>query len=550
MSNKQFTPPKFTEEKLRELLHYTDNPNNPSYDAFKSRAFFKLYCGAKGVSKSFGRMIETVYRLVNEINFCSVWCRNQYNHIKNTLIPTFQKVLDFLANEHNLDYRPYFEIYSTGAYWTFDDGGKGRALFFQNWEKIQAFQGLTLAQRNFRFGELVIDEPLEDTEENKTLNNEIQNIYKIQKNNLNLLLQNTVLREAVEDSFHINVSFLYNIFDTRHFLITDYHNKVLPIVNYDTGKVNNEILNKIIKETYIQEEDKDFGDGLGIICTMFSKFFTPKKTISPVQIKFFNELKKENYKKWLVTVAGFGFLETNDTVNYFLKNLIFVKGKEINPNLLSFDDFTKICWKLRELDYVAVADGFDAGISDAPSWVRVALRYDGVIEVLDCIPDLRTKLQKVTRDNINEVLLNNIGEWNSKWFDVWRPKHGGTIPDPIVFTDNDILVSVLNQLMKDKDITGVAQMAVRKDTKAFKFGIISRQNWQKFIFENNLIKFLPSTLPVLEALAKQYILPGEIKRFEEGDKQNRSIYNIINAFEMACSFIHAQQLAILATRKN
>ncbi len=56
---------KFTEEKLKELLHYTDESTNPSYDAFKSNAFYKIYSGAKGVSKSFGRMIETIYRFVN-----------------------------------------------------------------------------------------------------------------------------------------------------------------------------------------------------------------------------------------------------------------------------------------------------------------------------------------------------------------------------------------------------------------------------------------------------------------------------------------------------
>lgn len=546
----ELEPPIFTETKLKELLHYTDNPNNPSYEAFKSNAFFKLYCGAKGVSKSFGRMIETVYRLVNEKNFCSVWCRNQYNHIKNTLIPTFQKVLDFLAKEHELDYRPFFEIYNTGAYWTYDDGGKGRALFFQNWEKIQAFQGFTLAQRNFRFGELVIDEPLEDTDENKTLNNEIQQIYKIQKNNLNLLLQNTILRESVEDNFHINVSFLYNIFDTRHFLVQDYHNKVINIIDYDNGKVNSEILNKIIKETFIQEYNADFGDGLGIICTMFSKFFVPRKTISQVQVKFFNQLKEENYKKWLVTVAGFGFLENNDTVNYFLKNLIYEKGKEIRGELLSNQTLTDMIWKLRDHKYVAVADGFDAGIADAPAWVRVALRRDGIIEVLDVVPDLRKQLKQVTRDNINEALLYNISEWNKNWFDAFRSKVVGTVPDPIIFTDNDILVSVLNQLMKDKDITGIAHLAVRKDTKTFKFGIISRQNWEKFIFENNLIKFNLNTTPLLDALARQYILPGEIKRYEEGDKENRNIYNVINAFEMACSFIHAQQMSILSMKER
>ncbi len=87
--------PEFTEQKLKQILHYTDLDANPSYDAFKSKEFYEIQSGAKGVSKSFGGAIISIYRLVNEKIFCSVWCRNQYNHIANTLRPMFLKVLSF-----------------------------------------------------------------------------------------------------------------------------------------------------------------------------------------------------------------------------------------------------------------------------------------------------------------------------------------------------------------------------------------------------------------------------------------------------------------------
>ena len=211
-------PPKFTIEKLAELLHYTDQEVNPTFEAYKSNSFYKIYSGAKGVSKSFSRMIETIYRIVNENNFCSVWCRNQFNHIKNTLRPMLEKVLYFLAEEHNLDFRDYFYVTNEAAYWKFDDSGLDRAIYFQNWEKIQAFQGFTLKNSKFRFGELVIDEPLEDTADSNKLPHELEEIYALQEEKLPLLIANTVLREVAPDNFKINVTFLYNIFTTNHFL--------------------------------------------------------------------------------------------------------------------------------------------------------------------------------------------------------------------------------------------------------------------------------------------------------------------------------------------
>ncbi|MHA3846209.1 hypothetical protein ACX1NA_03440, partial [Mycoplasma sp. VS276A1] len=169
--------------------------------------------------KSFGGAIITIYRLVNEINFNSMWCRNQYNHIKNTLVPMFKKVIDFLAKEHGLDYSPYLNVTNEAIYWNYEDGGSGRKVFFQNFEKIQAFQGVTLQNSNFYFGELVLDEPIEDPENKNWSPSDLRDLYKNQAENLPILIQNTVLRTVAPDGIQLKVKFFYNIFTTEHFLI-------------------------------------------------------------------------------------------------------------------------------------------------------------------------------------------------------------------------------------------------------------------------------------------------------------------------------------------
>lgn len=155
-------PQKFPIEILEKALHYTDSEKNPAFEAFQGSNFWEFQTGAKGVSKSFNGAIITIFRIVNDKRFNSIWCRNRYKHIKLTLVPTFKKALDFLAESFNLDYRNFFKFYDEKIFWTFEDGGEGRGIYFANWENIQSFQGLTLPKTTFLWGELVIDEPVED----------------------------------------------------------------------------------------------------------------------------------------------------------------------------------------------------------------------------------------------------------------------------------------------------------------------------------------------------------------------------------------------------
>ncbi|MCU9933415.1 hypothetical protein NWQ33_06155 [Mycoplasmopsis cynos] len=250
---------------------------------------------------------------------------------------------------------------TSGVYWNFDDGGKGRCILFQNFEKTQAFQGITLPNNAFKFGELVIDEPIEDPIDTKKTPLELQQLYEVQEEKIPLLIQNTVLRTQAPDNFQIKVKFFYNIFTTEHFLIQKFHNVVLPILTPD-GNPNNLIMEKLIKEHYIQKTDANFDDDLGITITMFAKNFCTKKKLSAIQMKNLNSLKNKNLRLWIVTVAGFVFLDETQKTNYFLKPYIINNLGEIRKEieLVEKEYFYTL---LKNNEIYSIWDGFDQGKS-------------------------------------------------------------------------------------------------------------------------------------------------------------------------------------------
>ena len=545
-------PPKFTIEKLAELLHYTDQEVNPTFEAYKSNSFYKIYSGAKGVSKSFSRMIETIYRIVNENNFCSVWCRNQFNHIKNTLRPMLEKVLYFLAEEHNLDFRDYFYVTNEAAYWKFDDNGLDRAIYFQNWEKIQAFQGFTLKNSNFRFGELVIDEPLEDTADSNKLPHELEEIYALQEEKLPLLIANTVLREVAPDDFKINVTFLYNIFTTNHFLIKNYHQEAIKILEEDES-INQNVLNELLDNNFIQRENSEFSNGLGIIVTMFSKYFIPKKYFSEMQQKNLDLLKQTNYRLWVITVVGFAFNFEDNKLNYFMKNIIFDDEGNIRKKIktISKNKFKKY---LTNQEILGIYHGYDPGIHDNAAFVTVALHKDGRIIVLKVIEDIKRLIPQKTywkNKAINEKIVEIISKMNNEVEKYLPYSYSNSnflySKTSVLFCDNHASIEALNILFEDKKINCWAIKAVRKPTQ--QFGIVDRQMWQKNIFENGLINLLPNNEILLKCLAKQVVIKDNTKPLDKIEKRDESIhpeiYDVVNAFEMSSSLLFKYQYALL-----
>ena len=545
-------PPKFTIEKLAELLHYTDQEVNPTFEAYKSNSFYKIYSGAKGVSKSFSRMIETIYRIVNENNFCSVWCRNQFNHIKNTLRPMLEKVLYFLAEEHNLDFRDYFYVTNEAAYWKFDDNGLDRAIYFQNWEKIQAFQGFTLKNSNFRFGELVIDEPLEDTADSNKLPHELEEIYALQEEKLPLLIANTVLREVAPDNFKINVTFLYNIFTTNHFLIKNYHQEAIKILEEDES-INQNVLSELLDNNFIQRENSDFSNGLGIIVTMFSKYFIPKKYFSEMQQKNLDLLKQTNYRLWVITVVGFAFNFEDNKLNYFMKNIIFDDEGNIRKKIKTISK-NKFYQYLTNQEILGIYHGYDPGIHDNAAFVTVALHKDGRIIVLKVIEDIKRLIPQKTywkNKAINEKIVEIISKLNNEVEKYLPYSYSNSnflySKTSVLFCDNHASIEALNILFEDKKINCWAIKAVRKPTQ--QFGIVDRQMWQKNIFENGLINLLPNNEILLKCLAKQVVIKDNTKPLDKIEKRDESIhpeiYDVVNAFEMSSSLLFKYQYALL-----
>lgn len=545
-------PPKFTIEKLAELLHYTDQEVNPTFEAYKSNSFYKIYSGAKGVSKSFSRMIETIYRIVNENNFCSVWCRNQFNHIKNTLRPMLEKVLYFLAEEHNLDFRDYFYVTNEAAYWKFDDNGLDRAIYFQNWEKIQAFQGFTLKNSNFRFGELVIDEPLEDTADTNKLPHELEEIYALQEEKLPLLIANTVLREVAPDNFKINVTFLYNIFTTNHFLIKNYHQEAIKILEEDES-INQNVLNELLDNNFIQRENSEFSNGLGIIVTMFSKYFIPKKYFSEMQQKNLDLLKQTNYRLWVITVVGFAFNFEDNKLNYFMKNIIFDDEGNIRKKIKTISK-NKFYQYLTNQEILGIYHGYDPGIHDNAAFVTVALHKDGRIIVLRVIEDIKRLIPQKTywkNKAINEKIVEIISKMNNEVEKYLPYSYSNSnflySKTSVLFCDNHASIEALNILFEDKKINCWAIKAVRKPTQ--QFGIVDRQMWQKNIFENGLINLLPNNEILLKCLAKQVVIKDNTKPLDKIEKRDESIhpeiYDVVNAFEMSSSLLFKYQYALL-----
>lgn len=545
-------PPIFTEEKLKELLHYTDNDVNPTYNAYQSNSFYKIYSGAKGVSKSFSRMIETIYRLVNENNFCSVWCRNQFNHIRNTLKPMLEKVLYYLAEEHNLDFRNFIYVTNEAAYWKYDDGGIDRAIYFQNWEKIQAFQGFTLKNSNFRFGELVIDEPLEDTADTNKLPHELEEIYALQEEKLPLLIANTVLREVAPEKFKINVTFLYNIFTTNHFLIKNYHQQAIKILEEDET-INQNVLSELLENHFIQRENKDFNKGLGIVVTMFSKYFVPKKYFSDIQQRNLDLLRETNYRLWVITVVGFAFNFEDTKLNYFMKNIIFDSDGNIRKKIKTISKH-RFYEYLSNQEIIGIYHGYDPGIHDNAAFVSVALHRDGRVIVIKVIEDIKTLIPKNTiwkNKAINQKIVEIIKKFNQtveKHLPYGFSQNNFLYSkSSVLFCDNHSSIEALNLLFEENRINCWAIKAVRKPTQ--NFGIVDRQMWQKNIFENGLINFLPNTETLLKCLAKQVIIKDNTKPLDKIEKRDESInpeiYDVVNAFEMSCSLLFKYQYSLI-----
>lgn len=532
------TPPEFTLEKLKEVLHYTDLDANPSFDAFQSDCLYEIQSGAKGVSKSFGGAIITIYRIVNDHRFNSIWCRNRYKHIKDTLLPMFKRALEFLAYSHNLDYQPYFHFTEKAGYWNYPDQGEGRAIYFANWENTQSFQGITLPKMSFYWGEFVVDEPIEDPNEyGSTL--ELRKIYETQEKNLSLILQNTILREKVPEDFKQKIKFFYNIFTSEHFLVRNFHRKVVPFCD-EYGAPVESYLSELIENKFIQVEDKDFAHGFGLIVSMFSKFFVKASAISDLQRKNFERLKEENFRLWVITVAGLTYQSENLRENYFLKDLIYKEDGEFADNI-KFKDVYDIEQEIQKGKLRGVFFGYDPGKYDNASLVSLLL-FEGYAVVWKSFEDIKkvgneTKrklsIQETHAKLLSLITLISVDIWKLlQKAPSWQPNC--TPYDFFVYLDidSDTEFQFLKEKILEQELPIAINKARRRMTKFGDFSIIGRQEKLKLSLDYSYLTFtnLESSKKLLKNLSKQVIERGEDKRNEE---INKEIYDFINALEYA-----------------
>lgn len=531
-------PPKFSEEILRKALHYTDLPDNPTYDAFKSESLFEIHSGAKGVSKSFGGALITIYRIVNDIRFNSIWCRNRYKHIKTTLRPMFEKVLDLLKRNFDLDYRPYFRFYEERIFWDYEDGGKGRGIYFANWENVQSFQGLTLPNQSFCWGEIVVDEPIEDPSANHSVS-DLRNIYEAQEDNLQVILQNTVFRVAPPKDFIIKIKFFYNIFYHNHFLITTFHNRVIIFCD-DLGNPKEEVLNELSSKKFLQIDNKEEFDGLGIVVTMYSKEFVPEAELSTYQRKNLEQLKKTNLRLWTITVAGLSFQKDSLLENYYLKKLIYQNDGQFNENIHLIEP-EQIYEDIKNGLLQGVYYGYDPGRFDNASLVcflhfkSYLLYFKGFEDIKELI---KTNNKIPTLKQIHMKLLDLIKETDNEIIDLLEQSTTFNYDfnafnySSFLDLDNDTETQVLRERIFNQNWNILINKAKRRKLKNVDYSIIGRQQKWQFLLSFSHIKFINnfSSRNLLKKLSMQVIDRGEEKRNE---KINPEIYDLINASEYA-----------------
>lgn len=541
----------FTKEILKEILHYTDLEANPMYEAFENNTVYKIFSGAKGISKSFGTAVHTIYRIVNEKNFNSIWTRN-FNRDLDKVFDTFREVLSLLKNKYDIDLISKFIFKSDAIYYNTnpEEIKLNKKIKLMNFENVQSFQGLSLPDSRYYWGEIVIDEPIEKIGFNKSIQ-DLNKIYELQKNNLPTLFRNSVFRKKAvldneQDSPVKNIIFCYNIFTLEHWLIKEIHNKIINLCDYEKLSINKTNLNKLIKNKFLQKSDPKYSNGLGITITQFSKDFVPVSTRDENEIKQSEFDKENNYKNWVVEVAGFGFITENTDYFYLLDDYLFDENGSPKISKIKIEE-GEIDWKqeVEEGNILGTFSGFDPGLSDNSSLVQIALFKTGHIVVYNFINDLKkfiNKNSKTKRNDVNKFLLQIIQETdnflnlNSNF-----PLNQGK---KIIFTDNDIVAEEINILSTNQNLNLIALMASRKDTAKDKFGILNRQEWQRWNFKNNLLFFYGNAIELVWKLRQQVIpvIPGEKAKRDE--TIHHECYDAINAFEMSCSFAYKKQFII------
>lgn len=542
-----------TEEYFFEkVLKYTDLEDNPQRWIAQDNSFYKLESGAKGISKSFGNILITIYKIIHDELFCSSWCRNVFDHIAGTLIPNLEKALDFLLIEHKVDLKNNFSFSKEKA--VFDRGdGNQNYIVWVNWMNTQKIQGYALPKYLSYFGEVVVDEPIEDIRTTKLTFAEIQEIYKVQFEKMPFLENNTVLREAPRENekFKRCVKFLFNRLDDSHWVVRKF---VDPLYRFDEFNIK-----LLTEQTYIHASDPNAFHGMGVTSISYSKLFIPKKKIGDLQRMSWKQMEIDYPEQYLVQVLGLSYKASEDyEIKPFEKYVYDSNGKEINR--LYPGGIEALKQKILDNEVEAIHDGLDIGFKDDCSWTRAILLKNGDVVFVKCLvdifgnPSVKKKLGKQnifyqsTADlliyliNESDVDLGIVGyhEQNNQYYDKLNPQTRNLlrVNDTTIFADNKSISEILSAKLQEKNGGGYATVCKRTDGGNNPWGLETRNEWWSCNLQENRIFFTDESEVLYFSLAKVVNISNSKKRNEE---INPEIYNPINSAEYAVSEIKTTQ---------
>lgn len=495
--------PEFPKTIRDEILNYTDDKEHASFIGLvDSTATTKVVMGAKNVSKSFGYMIHVIWRLVNEPCYCAVWARNLSIDIGNTLLPTLRKAINFLKIKHNIDYTDFFDIYSKVAVFR----PTGQAIFFANFELVNSFAGLTLNKYDFDICEVIFDEIQQDP---KQLGSSAEKIYSEQPNDMELIKQSTIMRTKRKPGQNRSMVFLFNIWDSKHWVCEKYVTPTLPFT-----KENRE---KLLSQNYLLARS----EGQNCIMMRMSRFYVPKAEIDEEQMREYEKLKIENPKLYDITIAGEPYDQEDNYYIYPFKRFVYDDENIINKNLLVAD-------KIKTDDIELVIDGFDPGLRDKNGFVRVLLTKSFHIIVYYADEISSKRFSNLKRITTTEYILEVTQALNRQC----------GVADSILAIDSkeDTIIELAIKYISEKNLSISPCKAIKNKNPVFQidFNISNRAKFLIECFQRGIIKFTFQTQKLLQYIAMQAF----DENWKRDEKINSSIYDLVNAFEYSLSLIY------------
>ncbi len=509
--NEQLSPPPVFPKELRdEILNYTDDKEHKSFiKCLDSETTTKIIMGAKNVSKSFGCMIETIFRIVTEPDYCCVWARNLSSDIINTVHPCFQKALDFLKVVHHLDYTDYFEIYTKVVVFK----PTGQAIFFANFELVNSFAGLTLKKANFDICDVFFDEIQQNPDE---LGSQLEKIYTKQPSDMQFIKQATILRTKRKPGQKRRMIFLFNIYDSHHWICEKYVTPIMPF--------NNETRQELVRNTYIFRESLDQQDEklkkLDCSLLRMSRFYVPSSEIDEYQRAEYEQLKEENPKLYDITVAGDPYDNQSSSIIYPFRRYIFDENNQFYESLIYDKEFSLD-------DFEMVVDGYDPGLNDKNGLCRIGLTNNFEIVVLQA-QEINASQFRGSMLCTLEYILANVSVWN----DIYGIDNSIIAIDS---KDNLIIETSVKYIVENNlNINPVKAIKNKNPDFTIDFDIASRCHFLLECFQKGIIKFTMGSMKLLEYLTQEAFDAN----FKRDEKINPGIYDLVNAMEYAISIVY------------